>query len=148
MKNCRVADMLQTLHKKMKLFIQDFFSKCDKIRRKLRMQLHLLKKSLIENFIFCSLRVFNFAKFNKICASRCFVKQQEKPFCHTPLFMKYCVIVRNIIFKKELRDIRFSAGQLIKTFAPSLCWFSLLWTPKTINMAFLYYLNMVGLKIK
>ena len=32
--------------------ITDFFSKCDQIRRKLRIWSHLLKKSLMENFIF------------------------------------------------------------------------------------------------
>ena len=44
------------LHKKMKFSIKDFFSKCDQICRNLRnLQIwsHLLKKSLIENFIFC-----------------------------------------------------------------------------------------------
>ena len=34
--------------------MRDFFSKCDQIHRKLRIWLHLLKKSLIENFIFCA----------------------------------------------------------------------------------------------
>ena len=39
----------------MKFSIKDFFSKCDQIRRKLRIWSHLLKKSLMENFIFlCS----------------------------------------------------------------------------------------------
>ena len=37
---------------KMKLSIKDFSSKCDQISRKLRS--HLLKKSLMENFIFCA----------------------------------------------------------------------------------------------
>ena len=37
---------------KMKIFIKDFLSKCDQIRRKLRIRSHLLKKSLMENFIF------------------------------------------------------------------------------------------------
>ena len=37
---------------KMKFSIKDFFSKCDQIRRKLRIWSHLLKKSLTENFIF------------------------------------------------------------------------------------------------
>ena len=37
---------------KMKFSIKDFFSKCDQTRRKLRIWSHLLKKSLIENFIF------------------------------------------------------------------------------------------------
>ena len=39
----------------MKFSIKDFFSKCDQIRRKLFSYLHLLlKKSLMENFIFCA----------------------------------------------------------------------------------------------
>ena len=38
----------------MKFLIEDFFSKCDQILRKLRIWSHLLKKSLIENFIFCA----------------------------------------------------------------------------------------------
>ena len=40
---------------KVKFSIKDFFSKCDQIRRKLRIWSHLLKKSLMVNFIFlCS----------------------------------------------------------------------------------------------
>ena len=39
---------------KMKFSIKDFFSKCDQILRKLRIWSHLLKKSLMENFIFCA----------------------------------------------------------------------------------------------
>ena len=39
---------------KMKFSIQDFFSKCDQIRRKVHVRSHMLKKSLIENFIFCA----------------------------------------------------------------------------------------------
>ena len=37
---------------KNKFSIKDFFSKCDQIRRKLRIWSRLLKKSLMENFIF------------------------------------------------------------------------------------------------
>ena len=39
-----------SLHKKFS--IKDFFSKCDQIRSKLRIWLHLLKKSLLGNLIF------------------------------------------------------------------------------------------------
>ena len=39
---------------KMKFSIKDFFSKCDQIRRKLRIWSRLQKKSLMENFIFCA----------------------------------------------------------------------------------------------
>ena len=39
---------------KMKFSIKDFFSKCAQIRKKLRVWSHLLRKSLMENFIFCA----------------------------------------------------------------------------------------------
>ena len=42
------------LHKTMKFSIQDFFSKCDEIRNFRQSRSHLLKKSLIEKFIFCA----------------------------------------------------------------------------------------------
>ena len=37
---------------KMKFSIKDFFSKCDQIRRRMRIWSHLLKKSSMEKFIF------------------------------------------------------------------------------------------------
>ena len=37
---------------KIKFSIKDFFSKCDQIRSFLRIWSHLLKKPLLENFIF------------------------------------------------------------------------------------------------
>ena len=42
----------------MKLSIKDFSSTCDEILRELRIWLHLLEKSLIENFIFCRMTYF------------------------------------------------------------------------------------------
>ena len=41
---------------KMKFSIKGFFSKCDQTHRKLRIWSHLLKKSLMENFIFCGVK--------------------------------------------------------------------------------------------
>ena len=38
----------------MKLSIKGFFSKCDQILSFLQIWSHLLKKSLMENFIFCA----------------------------------------------------------------------------------------------
>ena len=38
----------------MKFSIKDFLSKCDQIRSLLQIWSHLLKKSLMENFIFCA----------------------------------------------------------------------------------------------
>ena len=39
---------------KIKFSIKDFLSKWDQIHGKLRIWFHLLKKSLMENFIFCA----------------------------------------------------------------------------------------------
>ena len=39
----------QTMHKKKKFSIKDFFSKFDKVRKKLRIWSHLQKKHLMEN---------------------------------------------------------------------------------------------------
>ena len=46
---------LQCTAQKMKFSIKGFFSKCDQSCRKLRIWSHLLKKSFMENFIFCVL---------------------------------------------------------------------------------------------
>ena len=43
----------QWTHTKKKFSIKDFSSKCDKFRSFLQIWSHLLKKSLMENFIFC-----------------------------------------------------------------------------------------------
>ena len=45
---------------KMKFASKDFFSKCELFRRKLRICSHLLKKSLMENFIFCAMKILSF----------------------------------------------------------------------------------------
>ena len=47
--------LMSSTAQKMKFSIKDFFSKFDQIRSFLRIWSHLLKKSLMENFIFlCS----------------------------------------------------------------------------------------------
>ena len=49
----------------MKFSFKNFFSNCDQIYRKLRIWLHLLKKSLMENFIFCDA----ITNHSRICSS-------------------------------------------------------------------------------
>ena len=44
--------MMTLTAQKAKFSIKDFFSKCDKIHRKLQIWSHLLKKPLIEKFVF------------------------------------------------------------------------------------------------
>ena len=43
---------------KNEVFIKDFFSKCDQIRNFLQIWSHLLKKALMENFIFCAVKIY------------------------------------------------------------------------------------------
>ena len=50
---------------KMKFSIKDFFSKCDQICRKLRIWSDLLRKSLMENFIFCAVSFYGYFLFIK-----------------------------------------------------------------------------------
>ena len=45
---------------KIKLSIKDFFSKCDQIRSFLQIWSHLLKKSVMENFIFCAVIILSY----------------------------------------------------------------------------------------
>ena len=47
----------QHTSQKMKFSITDFCSKCNQIRSFLRIWSHLLKKSVMENFIFCAMTV-------------------------------------------------------------------------------------------
>ena len=42
-----------SLHKKWRFSIKNLFRKCDQIRRKVRIWSRLLKKSVMENLIFC-----------------------------------------------------------------------------------------------
>ena len=48
----------------MRFSSKDFFSKCEQIGRKLRIWSHLLKKSLMKNFIFCAVTVYFPAHFS------------------------------------------------------------------------------------
>ena len=49
-----------TTAQKMKFFTKNFASKCDQIRRKVRIWSHLLNKFLMESLIFCPLCCMSF----------------------------------------------------------------------------------------
>ena len=51
----KYKDQVSTAQK-MKFSIKNFFSKCDQIRRKLQILLHLSKKSLMKYFISCAVQ--------------------------------------------------------------------------------------------
>ena len=57
--------LISTTQKK-KFTIKDFFSNCDQNRSFQRVWSHLLKKSLIENFIFCAEFISNYVQTLRI----------------------------------------------------------------------------------
>ena len=63
---------------------KDFFSKCDQIHRNLRIWLHLLKKSLMENFIFCAVTLWSArcykAMIKKLSFEKILFKISTTPF--------------------------------------------------------------------
>ena len=59
LQKCHKVHVLILFHtaQKMKFSIKDNSSKCDQIRRKLRIWSHLLEKPLMENFTFCAVSI-------------------------------------------------------------------------------------------
>ena len=72
----RQAIVLSHTTHKMKFSVKDFFSKCDQIWRKLRIWSHLLKKSSMENFIFCAVSTIT----RPICVFRTTINILEGDF--------------------------------------------------------------------
>ena len=81
----------------MKFYIKDFFSKCDQIRWKLRIWSHSLKKSLLENFIFCAvfLKIRNPFTSGEFCFSHP-ANIQFTTISVVPFFL--CSEFRTVIF--------------------------------------------------
>ena len=52
---------------------KDFFSKCGKIRRKLRIGSHLMKKSLMKNLIFCAVSLLKTDSVKPIAECECVI---------------------------------------------------------------------------
>ena len=100
LKNCALQINLTnctnlTLHitlictaQKLKFSFKDFFSKCDQIRRKLRIWSHLLRKSLMENFIFHAVTFTVDSRYLEYSTSWTYRYLEEIPcsFGHLALF--------------------------------------------------------------
>ena len=77
----------------MKFSIKDFFSKCDQIRKKLRIWSHLLKKSLMENFIFfCAVKLSNLCTYFKL-----YIYQDNGKLLTN--FLRSSLLMKNVITK-------------------------------------------------
>ena len=107
----------------MKFSIKDFISKCDHIRRKLQIWSHLLKKSLMNNFIFaqCWIRIPILSFFqNQICCKTafCFINSfmTEVPIIWKPVhwfweqtsfYMREISVMREATFTSSEQVINF-----------------------------------------
>ena len=69
---------IENTAQKMKFSIKDFFSKCDQIRRFLWIWSYLLKKYLMENFIFCAVKTALSCKIRQEAASKQNSRQPRK----------------------------------------------------------------------
>ena len=72
-------DLVMYTARKMKFPVKDIFKKCEKIRRKIRTCLHLPKKSLMENFIFCGVVIKNCQELqaNKCISSKTYITEER-----------------------------------------------------------------------
>ena len=57
-----IGGILTNTEQKMKFSIKDLFSKCDQSSSFLQIWPHLMKISLMENFIFCAVKLMKFSK--------------------------------------------------------------------------------------
>ena len=73
----------------MKFSIKGFFSKCDQIRGFLRIWSHLLKKSLMEKFIFCAVYNLFFSSCNTSDYGNCLV-----------ILKDWVVVIEHFLFSK------------------------------------------------
>ena len=76
--------------------MKDFFSKCDQIRRKLRIWLHLQKKSLMESCIFCA-----------VCFSYLVIFSNWKQPKRSSLRNSYCKLFQQTLRKTFATEYNF-----------------------------------------
>ena len=98
-------------------FIKDFFSKCDQIHRKLQIWTHLLKKWLMENFIFCAVIVFYFYFFTNRSKSK---DSHKFPRCSES--KSSCYLSRMNSITAEFLVFLISNFRLTRESAMSLSW--------------------------
>ena len=91
---------------KMKFSMTDFFSKCDQIRSFLRIWSHLLKKLVMENFIFCTLLFqSNVVTQNMMFLIKSVVALVNTMTCHVNYTREKVVLVAVVITKWTLHQM-------------------------------------------
>ena len=89
----KILNYLHNDAQKMKFSIKDYFRKCDDIPSFLRIWSHLLKKSLMKNFIFCEVQVI-FQDFSITDRSGC---------CQVPLIYVVKEVTLNELQHKQIK---------------------------------------------
>ena len=84
----------------MKFSIKDFFIKCDQLRIFLRIWLHLLKKSLMENFIFCAVPDAIFLHYSCILALHRQLTKTLNQFLKLSKASKYLEMCMSVLFEQ------------------------------------------------
>ena len=85
----------------MKFSIKDFFSKCNQIRKNLRIWPHLTKKSLMKNFIFCA-----------VLYHICLMDQEHFQIYLISFIMTFFPLSEILLFKSSHSDIFWRKGTL------------------------------------
>ena len=97
--------------RKMKFSIKDFFGKCYQIRSFLRIWSYLLKKSLMENFIFCAVVVRSIISSVNEVITAIVINVQTKQWSITRnwsifVFIPYLLLVKNITKLQQILKIK------------------------------------------
>ena len=104
-------DLNHITAQKMNFFIKDFFSKCDQSRSFLRILSYLLKKSLMENFIFCAVIVFASYDILAISGGKCggdsYLNQPltQQPWWGTYFFLPDLASLKQMCWKPRQRKM-------------------------------------------
>ena len=112
----RYDKILLSIALKVKFSIKDFFSKCHQIRSFLRIWSHLLKISLMDNFIFCAVESPNFLRYREavtigVLGKKVFLEISQNPQENTCVrvlfFNKVTGVSPATLLKKRLWHRRF-----------------------------------------
>ena len=118
----------------MKVFIKDFFSKCDEIRRKLRIWSQLLKKSSIKNFIFffCSQNELKIIFSMHLLAGNALSKIEWNTLPFFFLVLQKIFLEAFTVFRRLLEKLH-SAKKLEREFLPEVL--PLMWRQERANLS-------------
>ena len=99
----KCSSLIHFTTQKMKLFLRDFFSKCDQICSFRRIWSHLRKKSLMENFIFCVVLVTALLLVLYLVKQKKDITSNGRLLCNFFRLFKFSLLLafQNIVLRKR-----------------------------------------------